>query len=107
MSDHRIGEVPDFGDWIDMYEGIGLNPEEIHNSLSDLVGQADRHAETLPGEVRDDVGAVLAEMEVGRGRSREVSARLARIRRTAGATTRWAAVGRAAATLETALGLDP
>jgi hypothetical protein len=105
MSVHKIGEVPEFGDWVGMYEGIGLSPVEIHNCLTDLVGQADRFAGTLPDRVREDVDAVLAEMENGRGRSREVSVRLLRIRRASGATTTWAAVGRAAATLESALGL--
>jgi hypothetical protein len=82
-----------------IYQGAGLVPADIEARLDELVGQLD--ACGLPDDVRDDIEAVVAEIEQGRGRSREVSSRLARIRRDNVGSCAEAAAG-----LATALGLD-
>lgn len=92
------------GDFAGIYQGAGLVPEDIEARLSELIQRAD--ARDLPGDVRDDVEAVVAEIEEGRGRSREVSTRLARIRRATESASAWTTVGAAAAGLAQSLGLD-
>lgn len=106
MSEYRTGETAEFGGWIAMYEGVGLDPQRIHDGMAELAAQADVQAERLPERLREDVEAVLEEIEEGRGRSREVSRRLARVRRVAGFTAGLAPLGRAAEGLLAALGLD-
>lgn len=105
MSDHRAGDTAEFGGWITMYEGVGLDPQRIHDAMAELTAQADVLAERLPERLREDVEAILEEIEEGRGRSHEVSRRLARIRRAAGPGTPQAPLGRAAEALTSALGL--
>jgi hypothetical protein len=106
MSDYRVGGTAEFGGWIAMYEGVGLDPQRIHDAMAELAAQADVQAERLPERLREDVEAILEEIEEGRGRSHEVSRRLIRIRRAAGPATPLAPLGRAAEGLMSALGLD-
>ncbi|MEV5410646.1 hypothetical protein AB0K60_17610 [Thermopolyspora sp. NPDC052614] len=105
MSEYRTGDTAEFGGWITMYEGVGLDPQRIHDGMAELAAQADVQAERLPEQLREDVEAILEEIEEGRGRSREVSRRLIRIRRAADPATPLAPLGRAAEALLAALGL--
>mgnify|MGYP001182355245 CR=1 FL=1 len=85
--------------------GLGPEPGRVAEALRELVAQADVHGELLPAPLREEVEAVLEEVEAGRGRGPETARRLAVVRAVAVPGTPFGPLGRAAEALAAALGI--